>query len=300
MEILVVVVRYKTLLEESRTMNSLARAFRTPSVLLGAIQVLVWDNSPEALREVPNIFPCEYIHSKRNRGVSGAYNEAMKMAERMHCDWLLLLDQDTIVPAGFINRMLEYSRAFKEDIDIAAVIPTVWVDSRYVSPRRVCFNRSKAFDPSFSGVPEVECTAANSGVLMRVSALQEIGGYSEDFSLDFSDMYVFHQLYRKGKKVWIADDLKLDHRMTIFEYDGDLTPERYLHFMEAEDAFISNYKSTSENIVQSLRLLARSLKQYYRYSNRAYARISLRFFWRRLLYSKSARARVWKANRLAP
>ena len=300
MQILVVVVRYKTPMEEARTMNSLASAFRTAPALLDQIGVLVWDNSPECLREFPAAFPFDYIHSERNRGVSGAYNEAMKIAERAHCDWLLLLDQDTIVPDGFLGRMLEYSHTLREDVEIAAVVPTIWVDSRYVFPRRVCFNHTEACEPAFSGVPEVECTAANSGVLMRISALQEIGGYSEDFSLEFSDVYVFHQLHRVGKKLWIAGDLKLDHRMTIFEYDGDLTPERYLRFMEAEDAFISNYKSMAENIVQSARLLARSLRQYYRYSNRAYSRISWRFFWRRLLYSRSVRTRAWKANVLAP
>lgn len=300
MQILVVVVRYKTPIEEARTMNSLASAFRAAPALRDQIGVLVWDNSPEALREFPATFPFDYIHSERNRGVSGAYNEAMKVAERLHCDWLLLLDQDTIIPDEFLRRMLEYSQTLRGDVGIAAVIPTIWVDSQYISPRRVCFNHTEACDPSFSGIPPVECTAANSGVLMRISALQEIGGYSEDFSLDFSDMYVFHQLHRRGKKIWIAGDLKLDHRMTIFEYDGDFTPERYLHFMEAEDAFISNYKSAAENIVQSARLLARSLRQYQRYSNRAYSSISLRFFWRRLLYSKSARTRAWKSNRLAP
>jgi GT2 family glycosyltransferase len=299
MQILAVVVRYKTPIEESETMNSLATEFRTTPVLLNEVGVFVWDNSPERLWEPAATFPFDYIHSERNRGLSAPYNEAAKVAERMGCAWLLLLDQDTVFPDGFLHRMLEYSRSLDANADIAAILPTIWVDSRYVLPRRVCFNHTESLDPSFSGASEVECTSANSGALMRISALQQIGGYSEDFTQDFSDMYIFHQLHRAGKKVWIAGDLRLDHKMTIFDFDGSMTPDRYLLFMGAEDEFISNYKSAAENIVQTARLLARSVRQYRGYINPAYSRISLRYFWRRLFYSKAARARAWKATRLA-
>src|ERR1700723_2532275 len=108
MDILAVIVRYKMPLCDSQTLSSLAAALNSDPGLKDCVEVLMWDNSPERLRERETGFPCRYEHAARNAGVSGAYNGALGIAANLGCPWLLLLDQDTILPHDFLRRMLEY------------------------------------------------------------------------------------------------------------------------------------------------------------------------------------------------
>ena|ERR1700733_8926760 len=294
MEILAVVVRYKMALNDSQTLRSLAAALNSDSSLKESVEILIWDNSPDQLREDEIPFPCRYEHAVRNGGVSGAYNGALGIAANLRCPWLLLLDQDTILPPDFLCRMLEYGRLVGNRPEIAAVLPTVWVNSRYMFPRRVCFNGTRAYQETFTGATREETTTANSGVLMRISALQEIGGYSAEFNFEFSDVYVFHHLHRAGKQMWIAGDIRLDHKIAITDYGGEFTPERYRRFVVVEDAFVSLYMGKAENAAQILRLLARFCKQLIRYPNKRYARISLEHFLKKLLVSRRARLQAWR------
>lgn len=283
MKILIVVVRYNTPLERSETVASIGNIFRDRPSLLDSFEVLLWDNSPEALKTFNLPFSFRYEHSKSNAGVGGAYNEALNLALSQNFSWLLLLDQDSILPGNFLSRMLDYGRQLLDDVRVAAVAPAIWVNSRYMFPRLVTFGGTKACDPTFAGVEEDECTTANSGCLMRVSALQEVGGYSKAFPFEFSDVYVFHQMHRAGKRLWIAADLRIDHDLAILDYGGAMTPQRYISFIVAEDLFIRQYKSCLENAAYTIRLFARVLKQYAKYRDKRFAKTTLSHLRRRLL-----------------
>ncbi len=294
MEILAVVVCYKMPLKGSQTLRSLAAVLKSDPGLKKSVDVLIWDNSPEPLRRDEIPFPCRYEHAVRNGGVSGAYNGALGIAANLGCPWLLLLDQDTTLPPDFLCRMLEYGRLVRNRSEIAAVLPTVWVNSRYMFPRTVHFNGTRAYRETFTGATQEETTTANSGVLLRISALQEIGGYSEEFNFEFSDVYVFHHLHRAGKRMWVAGDIRVDHKIAITDYGGEFTPERYRRFVMVEDAFVTLYMGKAENAAQILRLLARFCKQLIRYPNKRYARISFEYFVKKLLVSRTARLKAWR------
>ena len=298
MHMLVVMVRYVIPLQESQTIRSLEHILQSDPSLLNAFEFLIWDNSPHEAEDKTLPFPFIYQHSEKNRGVAGAYNEALKIAASSGHPWMLLLDQDTILPALFLQTMLKYSRQLDGEYSIAAIAPSVWVNGQMMFPRRVRFNRTVAGSPSLMGVHEGEWTTANSGIAMRVSALQEVGGYSESFRLEFSDMYVFHRLHRIEKKLWIAGDIRLDHQLAITDYGGAMTPERYRNFAAAEDAFVNLCQSRMENVAQTARLLIRTLRQLHGYSDKRFARISFEYFLRRLTDSWVSRIRAWTSSLL--
>jgi hypothetical protein len=193
--------------------------------------------------------------------------------------------------------MLRYREDVGGDGRIAAIAPLLFHGDFPLSPQQVLRFRHAPVAPEPARILEGEVFAANSGVLMRVSALEAIGGYSLDFWLDHSDMYVFHQLYLQGKRIFLAASLRLQHNMTMLDYDGRMTPERYDNFLHAEQAFIDLYKNGSENAVQVLRLLGRVVHQR-RYRNRIYSRMTWKFLLRRLTTSKTARLQAWKRRAL--
>ena len=294
MQILIVVVRYKTPIEESQTLMSLSEAFRTEPKLSHSFGVLLWDNSPVTLCSPQLPFPFEYGYSDRNLGVSGAYNRAMERAESIGCPWLLLLDQDTTVPQGYLDSMLAHSLDLQNDERIATIVPFVRSHGKLVSPRQFGnLLRNHQIPQTQSGVFKQDAYAVNSGTLMRVSALREVGGYSEDFWLDLSDAYIFQALHRRGKWMYIAGDLELPHSLAALDFNKDMGTARYRNFLAAENAYIQLYRSRVMNWLQTFWLLARAARQYRRYRNKEFAKITLRCFFERLFYSKSARLARW-------
>jgi GT2 family glycosyltransferase len=294
MQILAVVVLYKQVLEDAQTIRGLTECMERHPELRPLIGLLIWDNSPAPLvrRELP--FPFEYKHCPQNVGVSGAYNGALEIAERFSCPWMLLLDQDTTIPDDYLNRLLFYSHQLESNLEIAAIAPFLLSGNKTITPGIIRFYGITLMSRPFSGVYSKEVYAGNSGTLMRVAALREIGGYDERFWLDYSDIVAFHHLYRQGKRLYVAGDLQLQHVIASFDYDGRMSPERYRNFMIAEEAYCDLYRPGWQNAIQTLRLFARSLKQYLRFKNKKFSRISWTFFWRRVLFTKTRRLIHWQ------
>jgi GT2 family glycosyltransferase len=295
MQILAVVVLYKRSPQQSQTIQSLSQVLERNPALNDQVRVLLWDNSPTPLTGASLPFPFDLNSAGRNVGTSGAYNYAMGFAEGLGCPWLLLLDQDTTVSDEFLLGMLGYSEKFRHTPEIATVVPFIFSHGTLVSPRRLrSFNRVKQIPVTFSGICKDKAYAVNSGTLMRVTALREVGGYSDEFWLDLSDVYVFLALHRKGKYMYIAGDLRLEHSIASMDFDKEMSPERYLNFMAAESAYFDLYLSPLERWAQLLRLFVRTVRQYRHYQNKIFSRITWEYFLLRLFRTRAGRLERWR------
>jgi hypothetical protein len=144
------------------------------------------------------------------------------------------------------------------------------------------------------GICKKKAFAANSTTLVRVAALKEIGGYSEEFWLDLSDVYAFHAMYLKGRYLYVAGDLTLQHSLSGMDYDKEMTSERYRNFLAAEGAFVDLYSSPLEQAAQLFRLFVRIFRQYRRYQNKAFAGLAWEYFLQRLFHRRAARLGKWR------
>jgi GT2 family glycosyltransferase len=288
-------VRYKTPLDQSQTILGLCKAFYDVPELAQSIDIFIWDNTPEPLHQPRLPIPFQYQHTGENLGVSGAYNRAMDVADAHGCPWMLLLDQDTSLNASFLERILAYSYEMEGNPEICSVVPFVRSHGELVSPRRLkCLNRVPQIEREFSGVLKTRAYAINSASLMRISALREIGGYSEEFWLDLSDVHAFESLYRRKKFIYVANDLELDHLIGGMNFEQDMVPERYKTFLAAENLYLERYQSRFENTFQIFRLLARTIRQCVEYKDKAYAAITWRYFLSKLFTPKTVRLQQWR------
>lgn len=293
MKILVVIVRYQMLLSESPAVRGVCDAFSSHPDLSRGGTLMVWDNSPEEILNLKLPIDFVYRHSNKNLGVSGAYNGAMEYAIEHGYPWMLLLDQDTEIGANDLRSMMRHGHDLEGNPEIAAIVPTVSVQEFVVSPRQQLFNRHCPYPARSHGVLPGEAAVANSGCLIRTSTLHEIGGFSNDFWLDFSDLYVFHQLFLRGHRVWWAADIVLEHEMSMMDYGSLMTPWRFRNFSYAETAFYDLYKGWLENAVQAVRLIARSAKLRIKCENPEFSRIAWNQFVRRLTVPREARITWW-------
>ena len=197
-KILTIVVRYKMPLSQSPAVQGFCDATSSQPDLAESYTMMVWDNStePEASPTLP--VPFIYHHSKINLGVSGAYNGAMCYALEHGYTWMMLLDQDTKITREFFSTMLRHSLNLLPKHEIAAITPTVRFGEIVISPSQRLFGKNRSYPIGECGTAPGEAAAINSGCILRIASLQAIGGFSSDFWLDYSDLYVFHQFFVHG------------------------------------------------------------------------------------------------------
>jgi GT2 family glycosyltransferase len=296
MKMLAVMVRYRTPLAESKALRGLRAAFASHPELAAFYKVMIWDNSPEVV--VDPQLPAGFVYrcSQSNVGTSGAFNQARHYAREQGHAWMLLLDQDMEIHAEFLHALVRHRKQVEDRREVAAIVPTVRAGNIVVSPRQQLLHRNRAYPPGECGVAQGEAIAINSGSLVRVSALEAIGGFSTDFWLDYSDFYVFHQFFLRGMKVWRAADATLQHEMTVMDYERPMSPWRYRNFSAAEGAFNDLYKGRLGNAFQTLRVLARAIKQRAQYRNPELARIAWEQLLDRLSTPREQRLQRWKAG----
>jgi glycosyltransferase involved in cell wall biosynthesis len=292
-KILAVIVLYKCKMDDSSAFQSLKRTSDIcPDVEL---KTLIFDNSPimQCAPSLPKNFT--YERSARNEGLAAGYNRALEMALTVDCKWLLTLDQDTTLPEDFLLTLSEIAIRLQHDEDesVAAIVPQMMSGDLPLSPMYVHWLRSHPAPRGFTGFNQGELYAFNSAALLRVAALRELGGFSTEFWLDQLDLWLHHQLYRAGKRVFVAGNVQIEHKLSLLDYKS-LAPARYRNFLEAESAFFDRFRGRVANRVLTATLLVRYYKQKKRGDSPSIRQLTKEHLKRRLFQSRNRRLDDWK------
>jgi len=248
--ILAIVVLYKMSFQASPSYSALNAALRDRPELAGKIDLLVVDNSPEA-QPLPADFLGQYLHDRTNPGLARRYNYALAAAAASRAAWLLLLDQDTTLTAAYIEEIETLSERLAGEEKIVAIVPKLLSGGALQSPHLPRYRRpSHTVDLSSYGVTGGLVRVYNSGALLRVSAVQAIGGFPEAYWLDYLDHATFHQLQARGGEIYVMH-ARLDHDMSILRPDKhkDLgNAVRHKNQLAAEVRFYRDFGSLQERL----------------------------------------------------
>jgi GT2 family glycosyltransferase len=264
-------------LDGSRTLQALAEFCRQQNSLAQRVALLIYDNSehpqPTGL-ERWNCLSVEYHHAMENTGLAAAYNHALSMARAANIEWLLLLDQDTVLNLAVFSALFA---AITPPLspEICAIVPKLKQEGKFLSPQIVgqFHNRDCPFE--FSGVCHEQVTALNSAACMRTQALAAIGGFPSEYWLDYLDHIIFHRLQAAGGRVLVLD-VAVEHSLSILKLETEMSLDRYANMLAAEWRFVRDTGSGGGPMIHRLRLLKRSLSQIIRLRNKAYASMTLR------------------------
>jgi GT2 family glycosyltransferase len=298
--IFAVVALYGQRPSASVTVATLSRALEGSSA---DCAVLVYDNSPDNSAEPRSLEPgvsetmpagFRYEAAATNRGLLGAYEAALDRARAEGYDWLLTLDQDTALPADFFSAIEPGLRAARENPRIATIVPHLAEGERLLSPAYVGLSRTKPVPASFSGVPEREARAFNSAALLRVEALEAIGGFDPCFWLDHLDSWLHHQLYVHGWRMYVLDSVHLEHHFSLLNYRDRVSLDHLRNFLAAESAYFDLYCSPLAGAAHTVQLAGRLVKQTGRRETREVRGATWSALWQRLTVSKSKRVAAWR------
>jgi hypothetical protein len=82
--------------------------------------------------------------------------------------------------------------------------------------------------------------AINSGSLIRVSFLEKIKGFNNDFPLDYLDHWLFHEIFSNDYKVMVMES-SLNHDLSVMNYEN-VSMNRYRSILDSEIRYYKNYK----------------------------------------------------------
>jgi GT2 family glycosyltransferase len=294
--ILAVVVLYKQKPSASVTVATLARALQ---ISRADCAVLVFDNTEDNSAEpdaAPEAMPSgfRYKAAPANRGLLGAYEAALEHARAEGYDWLLTLDQDTALPENFFSAIEPGLRAAAEHHRIAAIVPHLAEGERLLSPAYVGIGRAKPLPAHFSGVPSREARAFNSGALLRVKALDAIGGLDPCFWLDHLDNWLHHQLYVHGWRMYVLGSMRLQHQFSLLDYRERISPERFRNFLAAEGAYVDLYTPWWQRAAYTAQLWVRLMNQKRRRETPEILQATRAAWLRRLTQTRRRRLLQWR------
>ena len=290
-----VVVLYGQRPSESMTVATLTQAIQRNASVDCA--VLLYDNSPEpdgSADDVPQGF--RYQAAASNRGLLGAYESALRAARAEGFDWLLTLDQDTSLPPNFFSAILPGFDAAKEDPRIAAIVPHLAEGVRLLSPAYVGLTRTTPLPAAFSGIPTREARAFNSAALLRIQAIDDIGGFDPCFWLDHLDSWLHHELFLHGWRMYVLDSVHLEHHFSLLNYKERLSLAHFRNFLAAESAYFDLYCSWLAGTAYTAQLGVRLVNQLRRREAPEILRATRAAGLHRLTTGRKTRLRQWRRD----
>jgi len=271
-----VVVLYKQPIEEAKSVSSLVEICRQNPSIAEKLRIFVQDNSPETNSPGRDLdaFNIEYHHAPTNPGLPSAYNQAMKIAKQHDASWLLLLDHDTVLDQGFLLQLLD---AVQGNLarESCAFVPKLVKGDRVCSPHTIRMGSYVPVHINFSGFTPRPLVPCNSGSCLKIQALEAIGGFPEEYWLDFLDFIVFHKLQAAGGRVCVLDS-RLEHNLSLLNLETEMSVARYTNMLAAEWMFVRETGSRGGPLIHRLRLLKRALRHALVLRNKDYAFRTLR------------------------
>lgn len=199
---------------------------------------------PDTLRSDVRL---SYRHDPTNGGTRAGFITAAALARQLGHLWLLLLDQDTTLPANFLEKA---AMASDTDPTAAALVPRVCHGDVPVSPGVIADTGIVRPLPLHAEPPaHARLTAIASGTLLSVSAFDEIGPPPEQLWLDGVDHWIFTRLHNLGRHVRVLD-CTLAHDLSVVKLSA-MPVWRILNMLESERL-----------LMRELPLLARVVRPY--------------------------------------
>jgi GT2 family glycosyltransferase len=262
--ILAVAALYQQSPRESNALSSWRAILKSDPALASHFSLVIYDNSFER-HQIADDFPLHYVHDPANGGLAAAYNYALSRAEDAGYEWLLLLDQDTILTSEFLAELIACADAVHTKDKVAAIVPKLMVRGTILSPAehfldflRHQFRNHMQTLRHAAGIQQGRVSAYNSGAALSVPWLRSVGGFPKEFWLDYLDHAVFHALWTSGRRVYVLHAV-LQHDLA--ESDLNARPiGRFRNVLQAQSLFVKRTGSFTDRLRYRLWLL-RSIRR---------------------------------------
>jgi GT2 family glycosyltransferase len=274
--LIAVIVLYQRQPQQSEAFASLSSLLMQEPTLRELIHVLLYDNSPQPHSLPPASFHLSYQSDPSNRGLAPAYNAALDLARQQRAPWLLLLDHDTQLTSAYLHEAIDFlENTAPLHPKIALAVPRLVQGTKVHSPNLLPRLRHRPVPPALTGIAKQEIGAFNSGLLLRASAVEAVGGFPLRYSMEFLDHALLAMLQSNGGRVWLLGS-SLPHTLSTTALGKGISLDRYRRMLLAEKAFHREFSDPVTQLWYRLRALRQAAVHALRVPNKKFALLDLR------------------------
>lgn len=172
------------------------------------------DEYLDTLRQIEMKTNAQLIWNRKNLGIAAALNAGARAAMDLNIEWILTLDQDSAPAEDMLERMLESLEKQDNSGDVGIIAPRI-VD---IEVGREAFFLRKSSKWIYQRVRcsgedlENITSVITSGALIRMRCFQNLGGFREDFFIDYVDTEFCLRAIDKGYRILVSCGAILQHQ----------------------------------------------------------------------------------------
>ena len=268
----IVIVLYQCSLDKSITFLSLIEQIDNISI---DYELVIYNNDKNQ-----KISDSRYliVNSEENKKLEGAYNFALDRAIKNGKSWILLLDQDTVIPDNYFEELQKLFSSYYSS-DLVAIVPKLVSENKVISPVHVTSLMRFEKEINLNGYTNERINALNSLSLFNVQFIESIGGFSKDFPFDMHDHWCYNQVYKHHKKIYVLN-VTTEHNSSFVNFEENITLLRYKEFLTTENRFIRFEIGMPVYFFYKIKILVRSFRQFVKFKNKKYAFITFSSFFK--------------------
>lgn len=152
--------------------------------------IICVDNNSRNLESIKYLFnehkKCYLICNKENEGIARALNQIISEAKKNNVDWVLTLDQDSVVKPCLIEKYTKYIN-----------IPNIAMITSIIEDRNSSIQTQMGKDVEIMEIKQ----CITSGTYTNVNAVLAVGGFDEKMFIDMVDFDLCLTLRENGYKI---------------------------------------------------------------------------------------------------
>ena len=143
------------------------------------------------------------VRHSHNAGIARSLNDGLRHAQATGADWLLTVDQDSVVSADHVARLLAVAGAAPRSMRVGAVAAGRIDDAA----------GSIAYPVTMMDAVPTTQEVIQTGTLWCVTALEAIGGFDESLGIDAVDAAACVRLRAADYSLVLAPDVAIAHQV---------------------------------------------------------------------------------------
>ena len=183
--------------------------------LLGQVDAIVIIDNSDENNNVPDAVLSQsvvlYQHSNGNKGLASGLNDGVRLSKKFNSEWILLLDQDSVLADNMVSCMLNEYLRYPDMLDVGMICPDVFLSDKN-------FHQSPLRFGSIVVKKVVETSAdvgfcITSGSMIKASLFENVGFMDELFFIEYIDFDYCLKLRSFGYKILFVKEAVLIHRL---------------------------------------------------------------------------------------
>ncbi len=175
--------------------------------------LLINNDSSEVINSIKSVddsLDFQFIENDGNFGIAAALNQALEYAKINKYDWLISLDQDSIVPQNMIKEYIESINV----LTVGIVCPRIYDINNF---------REEIDRPKFELIQNEE-DVITSGSCINIQAAIKVGGFDERLFIDFVDTEFQKRILLADYKIIRNNSVVLTHEI------GNITEKKIFKY----------------------------------------------------------------------